>query len=65
MPVSTHFCKVTPSHLDPSGGDVVVSVGLKDVDMAGWKSGEVGVLVHVGDVTLKVRPSVAPQLAGV
>jgi len=65
MPVSTDFCKVTPSNLAAPGGDVVVSVGLKDVNMAGWQSAQVGTLVHVGNVTLKVRPSVAPQLAGV
>jgi hypothetical protein len=65
MPVNTDFVRITPSSLAAPGGDVVVSVGLKDVDMAGWQSEQVGTLVHVGNVTIKVRPNVAPQLAGV
>ncbi len=64
MPVSTDFAKITPSHLDPTGGDVVVSVGLKDVDLAGFRAEAVGNLIQVGNVTIKVRPSVAPRLAG-
>ncbi len=64
MPFNTDFAKITPSHLDPTGGDVVVSVGLKDVDMAGWKAEQVGTCIQVGNVTISVRPSVAPQLAG-
>jgi hypothetical protein len=64
MPVSTDFCKITPSHLDPTGGNVVVSVGLKDVDLASFQAGAVGNLIQVGNVTLKVRPSVTPQLLG-
>jgi hypothetical protein len=64
MPVSTDFCKITPSDLAAPGGDVVVSVGLKDVNMAGWASSAVGTCIQVGNVTISVRPAVTPQLAG-
>ncbi|MCL5282022.1 MAG: hypothetical protein M1376_19180 [Planctomycetes bacterium] len=64
MPVNKDWCKITPSSLQPTGGDVVVSVGLKDVDMGGWKAEQVGTCIQVGNVTIKVRPAVAPQLAG-
>jgi hypothetical protein len=64
MPVSTDFARITPSNLAAPGGEVVVSVGLKDVDLAGFLAEAVGNLIQVGNVTLKVRPNVAPVLAG-
>jgi hypothetical protein len=64
MPFNNDYAKVNPSHLDPSGGDVVVSVGIKDVNMANWKAGQVGTCIQVGNVTVLVRPAVTPQLAG-
>jgi hypothetical protein len=62
---NTDFAKVTPSHLDPTGGDIVVSVGIKDVDMGAWAGDVVGTKIQVGNVTISVRPSVDPKLAGV
>ncbi len=64
MPVSKDYCTINPTSLQPTGGDVTVSLGLKDVDLAGFKSEAVGTLIQVGSVTIKVRPNVAPQLAG-
>jgi hypothetical protein len=60
----TDFARITPSNLAAPGGDVVVSVGIKDVDMASWASDAVGTCIQVGNVTISVRPAVTPQLAG-
>jgi hypothetical protein len=56
------FLTCTPSNLDAPGGDVVVELALKDVDLAGIAGGQN--CVQVGTVTVKVRPNVKPQLAG-
>jgi len=64
MPVSTDFVNINPTSLQPTGGDVTISLGLKDVDLAGFQSSAVGTMIEVGGVTIKVRPNVAPQLAG-
>jgi len=62
--INKDWCSVTPSTLDAPGGTVTISLGLKDVDLAGFQSGQVGTCIQVGVVTLSVRPNVAPQLAG-
>jgi hypothetical protein len=62
--INQDWCTVTPSSLDAPGGTVTVSLGLKDVDLSGFQSGQVGTNVEVGSVTLKVRPNVSPMLAG-
>jgi hypothetical protein len=61
---NTDWAKVTPSNLAAPGGDVVVSVGIKDVDMSKWASDAVGTCIQIGNVTISVRPAVTPQLAG-
>jgi hypothetical protein len=64
MPVSKDYANINPTSLSAPGGDVTVSLGLKDVDLAGFQSSAVGTCIEVGSVTIKVRPAVAPQLAG-
>jgi hypothetical protein len=62
--MGTDFCTVTPSTLDAPGGTVVLALKIKDVDLAGFTSAQVGTCIQIGTVTLKVRPNVNPQLAG-
>ncbi len=62
--INKDWCTITPSSLDAPGGTVTVSLGLKDVDLGGFTSGQVGTCIEVGAVTIKVRPNVAPVLAG-
>jgi hypothetical protein len=62
--INKDWCTVTPSSLDAPGGTVTVSLGLKDVDLSGFQSGQVGTGIEVGSVILKVRPNVTPALAG-
>jgi hypothetical protein len=64
LPFNLDSASITPNHLDPKEGKVTVSVKLKDVNMANWASEAVGTCIQVGTVTVSVRPSVAPQLAG-
>ncbi len=64
MPVSKDYANINPPNLSAPGGDVTVSLGLKDVDLSAFKSEAVGTCIEVGSVTIKVRPAVAPQLAG-
>jgi hypothetical protein len=55
---------VDPDHVDPPEAQITVSAWVNDfhIDKSGALS--VGSLIQVGNVTLKVRPSVAPQLKG-
>ena len=62
--INKDWCTVTPSTLDPTGGTVVISLGVKDVDLKGFSGQQVGTCIEIGSVVLKVRPNVAPQLAG-
>jgi len=62
--INRDWCTVTPSSLDAPGGTVSISLGLKDVDLSGFQTGQVGTNIEVGSVTLKVRPNVTPMLAG-
>jgi len=55
---------VTPSSLDAPGGTVTIALKVKDVDLSGFTSTQVGTCIQIGTVTLKVRPNVTPQLAG-
>jgi hypothetical protein len=62
--INQDFLNVTPSDLDAPGGTVTVALGLKDVDLSGFNSGQVGTCIEVGSVTISVRPRVAPALCG-
>ncbi len=62
--INKDFLTITPSTLDPTGGTVVISLGLKDVDLKGFTGSQVGTAIEVGSVTISVRPNVTPQLAG-
>lgn len=64
LPFNLRSASITPNHLDPPEGNVSVSVKLKDVNMANWASEAVGTCIEVGKVTVSVRPSVTPKLAG-
>jgi hypothetical protein len=71
LPDYGHSESVSPSSLDAPGGTVVVSVTLTNVklDEIIKSSRDGGVAagqncVHVGTITLRVRPNVTPVLAG-
>ncbi len=56
---------VTPNQLDVPGGTITVSAWVNNFDITQSTKLAVGTMVKVGEVTLKVRPAVAPQLAAV
>lgn len=62
--IEKDWATVTPSVLDPTGGTVVISLGVKNVDLKGFSGQQVGTNIEIGYVTLQVRPNVTPQLAG-
>ncbi len=55
---------ITPNQLDVPGGTVTVTAWVNDFDIANSKNLAVGTCIKVGEVTIKVRPAVAPQLSG-
>jgi hypothetical protein len=55
---------VTPNHLEVPGGTITVSAWVNNFDIANSKDLAVGTCIKVGEVTLKVRPAVTPQLSG-
>ncbi len=56
---------ITPNQLDVPGGTVTVSAWVNNFDIANSAKLQVGTMIKVGEVTIKVRPAVAPQLAAV
>ncbi len=56
---------VTPNQLDVPGGKITVSAWVNNFDIANSAKLQVGTMIQVGNVTLKVRPAVPPQLAAV
>jgi hypothetical protein len=56
---------VTPNHLEVPGGTITVEAHVNNFDIASSTNLAVGTMIQVGNVTLKVRPAVAPQLAAV
>jgi len=51
--------------LNAPGGDIVIFLKVKDVDLKGFNvDTQVGKCIQIGTVTIQVRPKVTPTLAG-
>ena len=52
----------TPPPINAPGGDVKIYLKVKDVDLKAFNvSTQVGKCIQIGNMTLKVRPTVKPE----
>jgi hypothetical protein len=65
IPIADYGASVTPNQLEVPGGTITVTAWVNNFDITQSANLKVGTMIQVGNVTLKVRPAVAPQLAAV